>query len=366
MLRFSNGRDNTAGFEAGVAPLAYLTTQFVVVPQYLGLAAIPVGQAVDWGANLITDPAKWVAGLLFLLALLVPTTAGVLMGKRWAFPGAWFFWILAPTSTIVPLATQVAAEQRVYLPLVGLAVGVVVFLRLGLASCGVKSACPALALTLIAIIGCTVQTVRRNALYADPVALWADAIRNRPGNLRAYSNLFVYLTERGRLDEALELANRALELPPVKALQTEQPISWRGYQRLYNDRGVLHGMMIHPDLALADFNAAVTIAPDFASARVNRANCLVDNGRPGEAFDDLTYLLERNLFVERAWSIQAWAYLRLGHLDESYASAMALQSAGGHPSPAYIAALQDAFNRRKNSLPVTPAVTPQGEPRNAK
>ena len=44
---------------------------------------------------------------------------------RWPKPGfllAWFFLTLAPTSTIVPIATEVGAERRMYLPLMGLVV----------------------------------------------------------------------------------------------------------------------------------------------------------------------------------------------------------------------------------------------------
>ena len=33
------------------------------------------------------------------------------------FPGAWFFLILAPTSSVLPIVTEVAAEHRMYLPL---------------------------------------------------------------------------------------------------------------------------------------------------------------------------------------------------------------------------------------------------------
>ena len=36
------------------------------------------------------------------------------------FPGAWFFLTLAPTSSILPIATEVGAERRMYLPLIAL------------------------------------------------------------------------------------------------------------------------------------------------------------------------------------------------------------------------------------------------------
>ena len=41
---------------------------------------------------------------------------------RLGFLGAWFFVTLAPTSSVVPIATEVGAERRMYLPLMALAV----------------------------------------------------------------------------------------------------------------------------------------------------------------------------------------------------------------------------------------------------
>ena len=38
------------------------------------------------------------------------------------FLGVWFFVTLAPTSSVVPIATEVGAERRMYLPLMALAV----------------------------------------------------------------------------------------------------------------------------------------------------------------------------------------------------------------------------------------------------
>jgi tetratricopeptide (TPR) repeat protein len=54
---------------------------------------------------------------LFISVLLIATFVAM---KRWptlGFLGVWFFVTLAPTSSIVPIATEVGAERRMYLPL---------------------------------------------------------------------------------------------------------------------------------------------------------------------------------------------------------------------------------------------------------
>jgi tetratricopeptide (TPR) repeat protein len=56
--------------------------------------------------------AALVAGLLGL------TVWAWRAAPRWGFWGLWFFVTLAPTSSVVPIATEVGAERRMYLPLV--------------------------------------------------------------------------------------------------------------------------------------------------------------------------------------------------------------------------------------------------------
>ena len=66
-------------------------------------------------------PCAVVVGLLGLATLVALW--------RWpkvGFLGAWFFAILAPTSSIIPVATQTIAEHRMYLPLAAVVTGLVV------------------------------------------------------------------------------------------------------------------------------------------------------------------------------------------------------------------------------------------------
>src|SRR5205085_1205338 len=91
---------------------------------------------------------------LMLCALLAGTMWGVLRRAPAAFAGAWWFLILAPSSSVIPIVTEVAAEHRVYLPLAGAIVLVVLgvyetgrrlagtnlSLRRGLARAGVVAA----------------------------------------------------------------------------------------------------------------------------------------------------------------------------------------------------------------------------------
>ena len=50
---------------------------------------------------------------------------GIMSWPKWGFLGAWFFLILATTSSIMPLS-DLAVTHRMYLPMAALATGVVV------------------------------------------------------------------------------------------------------------------------------------------------------------------------------------------------------------------------------------------------
>src|SRR4029434_8577209 len=61
-----------------------------------------------------------------VVTLLVGTIAALIRRPPLGFLGAAFFMILAPTTSIVPIATEVGAERRMYLPLIPIVVFVVI------------------------------------------------------------------------------------------------------------------------------------------------------------------------------------------------------------------------------------------------
>src|SRR5262249_15010774 len=67
-----------------------------------------------------------VIGALIVLSIFgLQALAPRLPVERWGwlgFIGAWFLMILAPSSSIVPIATEMAAERRIYLPLAAVVV----------------------------------------------------------------------------------------------------------------------------------------------------------------------------------------------------------------------------------------------------
>ena len=127
-LIWSGPRSNTAGFsnDDGVGAWTYLLNQTIMVTQYLRLTVWPRLLVVNYGFPRPLTLGDVTPYALFVGFLLVLTIVGLVVRPKLGFLGAWFFITLAPTSSVVPIATEVGSERRMYVPLVSLVVLAVV------------------------------------------------------------------------------------------------------------------------------------------------------------------------------------------------------------------------------------------------
>jgi len=194
-LSWSAPRAASAGFGVGVSPWMYLLNQGPVLTDYLRTAVWPDHFVFTYGEPLQLDFIG-AAPFLALIVLLLAATAWAWLRKpSIGILGVAFFLLLAPTSTIVPIATEVGAERRMYLPLAALiALLVVAFARL--------SRFKAVSVAIVSIV-LIVLTSRRNSEYLTSEALWRSTVSNWPSAV-AHRNLATSLKLAGKRDEALE------------------------------------------------------------------------------------------------------------------------------------------------------------------
>ena len=197
-----------------IAPLDYARTQLGVIAHYVALAF--------WPQNLVLDYYDWpimhswgkVGWPGILVAVSLVLTIVFLLRKPWlGFLGAWFFLILAPSSSVLPIFTEIAAEHRMYLPLAAPVALVVVggWVMLSRPMLGVWFAGILLTILLAAL---STGTFLRNAEYQYPEVIWADNIMQRPANPRARFNLGFTQMAMGRPAEAAVEFRKALDLAP--------------------------------------------------------------------------------------------------------------------------------------------------------
>ncbi len=295
------GRSGSAGFGVGVPWWSYALTQLPAIAHYLRLALWPYPLVFDYGSS-VAHPLSLVVPCALIVAALLGATSWALV-KRPAvgFLGACFFAILAPSSSIVPVATEAMAEHRMYLPLIPVVVLVVVVAHRWLGRTSV-------AICAVAAASLGFATLQRNDDYRSQEAIWSDTVTKRPENERAQDNLgFVLSKIPGRLDEAIEHYEEALRLNPdfveahynlafallSKAGRLNDVISnYEAAIRLkpdlvdvhFNLARALEGVPGRSDEAIAHYEEAVRLSPEFAEAHYNLGFMLqAQPGRLGEA-----------------------------------------------------------------------------------
>jgi tetratricopeptide (TPR) repeat protein len=183
-LVLSDARSNTAGFanEYAVGPWTYLLNQAAIITTYLGRVVWPRHLVVNYGfPHLLTlsDVAPYVTLLVLLLLL---TLFALVKKPHVGFLGAWFFLTLAPTSSLLPIATEVGAERRMYLPLMA-----VVILAVTAGDALRKSARHAAPVVLVIVVTALgVRTALRNRDYASSVSLFRTAVEGWPEGSTQY------------------------------------------------------------------------------------------------------------------------------------------------------------------------------------
>jgi hypothetical protein len=209
-------RAHSVGLAGGWTSWSYLLTQAGVIVHYLRLAIVPVPLVFDYhwpAARSLLDVAPQAALLVVLFGV---TMAGLVRRRPAAFLGVWCFAILAPTSSVLPIATEVASEHRMYLPLAAIVAFVVLTAVRIVPQRRVTAAVGAALVTGIALTFGAL-TYARNRDYASSERLWSDTVRKQPQNPRARENYGIDLLEARRYQDAEAELRVAVDLNPVYA-----------------------------------------------------------------------------------------------------------------------------------------------------
>jgi protein O-mannosyl-transferase len=170
---------NTVGFHLrDLTPAMFFFTQCRVIWTYIRLFFVPLGQNID--PDVAVSHSIIDHGAIFgLIALIALVAAAWIYRKQFplaAFGVFVFLLLIAPTSSFVPLS-DVMAERRAYLPLLGLLLVCCEFLRRMQFTQVVWVSAAAVAL-------CSVLTYRRATVWSSPLALWSDAVEKSPAKYR--------------------------------------------------------------------------------------------------------------------------------------------------------------------------------------
>jgi tetratricopeptide (TPR) repeat protein len=206
-------RSHSAGLSSGVTSWTYLLNQPRMVITYLTRAVWPTSLVLDYGPTVPVSPA---AALPYGIGVLVIMLGSMLLWRRRPALGlmaAWVFVTLGPSSSIVPIATEVGAERRMYLPLAALVTLAVLGAHVSMSAwLGSRGRWQRAASTALLVgVACTLGwlTLQRNREYQSATGIWRTVLARHPHG-RAHYQLGVILREEGQRDEALAHYRAAL------------------------------------------------------------------------------------------------------------------------------------------------------------
>lgn len=234
--------------------VAQWSTQLKAGVFYIFKTAVPIGLSVEpqfsVAHNFFSAPV--ILATLLLASIVVLCIRGR-QRRLIIFAACWFFIALLPTA-LVPLHVLVN-EHRLYLPMVGWALGMAALLERSRFGAG----------WLVGLLLLVALTVQRNEVWRDEATLWRDAIAKGGRMARPHVNLGKALLEQGQLDEAIEASQQALAIEPQ-------------LERAHYNIGTAYMHQQRYDLAEAYFRRALEIRPEMLPALNNLGNVYQQQG----------------------------------------------------------------------------------------
>jgi Flp pilus assembly protein TadD len=347
VLRSVEGQAHT-GFEIPGLPWPrYFLTEWRVLVLYLRLLLWPAGQNVDHdfaiSSGLGLETALAGALLLAIAGLGVylvsrPSTSRSGTARVAGFGLLWFFALLAPTSSFVPLADPVM-EHRLYLASWGLFVAVALGARAALARLVPAGRASRVAAATVAVLWLALgaATFARAGVWETRLSLWSDAVAKSPGRARPHLNLgharFLLGDMEGAIAEYRAAApltvdgtvlpgevdrNLGAALLRVGREREALPVLERAVRDLpldadaHNNLALCYLLLRRPADADVEARRALTLAPGHPSANNTMGEIELARGAPAGALP----------WFERAIALEP------GNLRARYNLAVALERLG--------------------------------------
>jgi len=240
--------------------------------------------------------AEYYAAFVALIVIL-PVTVWLFRRTRPVLFGIAFYFInIVLVLQLISVGNAVMADRYTYLPYVGLLFALAWWIedRTHRVARGVV-----LALFLVLLPICLVQTWTRCTVWRDSGTLWNDVISKYPGRVfDAYLNRGYELLDQGKRIEALADFEQAIAINPKVA-------------RAWINKGDVMAEMGQNDSAYVCFDRAIALKPDSPEALSNRGGIKFRRGDVKGAISDFSQAIGWNPSFRDAYSNRALAYAAL-------------------------------------------------------
>jgi tetratricopeptide (TPR) repeat protein len=334
----------SVGFASGPSAWVYLLNQSVMITRYLALTIWPRELVANYGYPLPFTLADVLPQMLFIAGLLALTGVALRYRPKLGLLGGWFFLMLGLTSSFAPMANEVGAERRMYLPLMALVVlGVFAFAWLTdhLTRTGRVSA-RAVALTSVGLWAAVAAalgagTLARNQDYSSPLRLAQTDLERWPV---AYNRHAVgeELLSAGRRDEAMVYLREAIRGDPRAHFTYGRALFEDGHRREAREQleefvrlrpllieaveatALIGSALVEDgqlDAAAEQFRRVLTMQPSYFNAHLALGDILLAQERFDEAIAEYGAYVAGGGTGDGAWINLGVAFQRTGRIDNA-------------------------------------------------
>lgn len=308
-FKYLSADKGSVGFQlADFNGVQYLFTEFRVFFAYLGLFIYPLWQTIDYDfpvtKNLL-DPGSLIA----LAAILAMVFAAFRYRRRFplaAYGFLVFCALLLPTSSVIPIR-DVIADRRLYLPMIGLILIAIEFLRRWQ---------PNRIALIAALAGVSVLLAagayQRNEKWRSAVSLWADAVDKNPEKSRVQFGLasaqfmvrqcresiphYQKAIELSKPDYQLEmnlgLAEQCANHPREAVEALKKSIQIQPSAQAWSSLGLVLANQGNLDGALEALKQAEAVKPNYVMTFIYRGGILQAADRIAEARQQFQHALD--------------------------------------------------------------------------
>jgi Flp pilus assembly protein TadD len=210
---------------------------------------------------------------------------------------------LAPAFYIKAISWKPFAERYLYLPSVGFAFVISVFMSW--TEKKLQGGAKWIAIVFLVIAGLfTVKTIARNSVWRNGVTLFSDTVKKSPDEFLPHYNLGTAYAKQGRFNEAAKEFRISLGLRP-------------DYAEALNNLGAAYVKQNRINEAINEFNTALHINPDDAEAHNNLGAVHVKQNRINEAINEFNTAVKLRPDYADAHNDLGAAYVKQNRINEA-------------------------------------------------
>ncbi len=288
-------------------------------PLGVRLAKVPVNYVIYlrntlWPEGLATPyPYPSVYPVFLVVVLCTLLLAGVTLLVLWvartkpyaAVGWFWFLGTLVPVIGLIQVGNTPVADRFTYVPQIGLYLVVAWAIRDLTVSWRYRRQALGTAVTMV-ITALMVCAWKQTSYWRNSESLWTHTLACTSDNYIAHNNLGDALLKKGSVDEAIAHFQKALQIKP-------------DYAEAHNNLGDALLQKGSVDEAIAHCQRALQIKPDFAEAHNNLGDALFQKGSVDEAIAHFQKALQIKPDYAEAHNNLGNALFTKGSVDEAIA-----------------------------------------------